>query len=81
MPRIAFLDPGSRDSGLYGPFLTGMKELGYTKQPFPPKNWNGSFEYSAVFANGREELVVSIQQEPMGTAVVFNRISALERLQ
>ena len=61
-------------------FLDRMKELGYTKQPFPPRNWNGSSEYSAVFANGREELVVSMQQEPQGTAVVFNRISALERL-
>jgi hypothetical protein len=61
--------------------LDRMKELGYTKQPFPPRNWNGSSEYAAVFANGREELVVSMQQEPQGTAVVFNRISALERLQ
>lgn len=62
-------------------FLERMKELGYTKQPFPPRNWNGSSEYTAVFANGREELVVSMQQEPEGTAVVFNRISALERLE
>jgi hypothetical protein len=62
-------------------FLERMKELGYTKQPFPPRNWSGSSEYSAVFANGREEIVVSMQQEPQGTAVVFNRISALERLQ
>ena len=61
-------------------FLDRMKELGYTKQPFPSRNWNGSSEYSAVFANGREELVVSMQQEPQGTALVFNRISALERL-
>jgi putative ABC transport system substrate-binding protein len=29
MPRIGFLDPGSKNSGLYGPFLEGMKELGY----------------------------------------------------
>jgi hypothetical protein len=62
-------------------FLDRMKELGYTKQPFPPRNWIGSSEYAAVFANGREELVVSMQQQQQGTAVVFNRISALERLQ
>jgi hypothetical protein len=61
-------------------FLDRMKELGYTKQPFPARNWISDTEYSAVFANGREELVVSMQQEPQGTAVVFNRISALERL-
>jgi hypothetical protein len=62
-------------------FLDRMHELGYTKQPFPARNWASSTEYSAVFANGREEIVVSMQQEAQGTAVVFNRISALERLQ
>ena len=29
MPRIACLDPGTRESGLYGPFIAGMKERGY----------------------------------------------------
>jgi hypothetical protein len=72
--------PASVDAAV-SRFLDRMKELGYTKQPFPPRNWASSQEYAAVFANGREELVVSMQQEPQGTAVVFNRISALERLQ
>ena len=31
LPRIAFLDPGSSDSGLYGPFLAGLKDLGYVE--------------------------------------------------
>ena len=58
-----------------------LRDLGYTKQTYPPRNWSPNGQYSAVFANGREELVVSLKPEGTGTAVVVNRISALERLQ
>jgi len=57
-----------------------LRELGYAKQAFPPRNWSDDGQYSAVYANGREELVVSLKPEGTGTAVVVNRISALERL-
>jgi hypothetical protein len=62
-------------------FQQEMRDLGYTKQPFPPRNWSDDGQYSAVFANGREELVVSLRPERGGTSVVVNRISALERLE
>jgi len=57
-----------------------LRGLGYTKQAWPPRNWSDDGQYSAVFANGREELVVSLRPEGTGTSVVVNRISALERL-
>lgn len=58
-----------------------LRGLGYTKQAYPPRNWTDDGQYSAVFANGREELVVSLRPERGGTSIVVNRISALERLQ
>ena len=57
-----------------------LRDLGYAKKPYPPRNWSADGQYSAVFGNGREELVVSLKPEGTGTAVVINRISALERL-
>ncbi len=47
VPRIAFLDPGTRESGLYGPFLAGMKELGYIEGKniaIQPRFANGDLE-------------------------------------
>ena len=55
MPRIGFLDPGNRDSGLYGPFLGGMKELGYVER----KN----FAIEARFANGALERLPGLAKE------------------
>ena len=57
-----------------------MRELGFAKQPFPARNWSGDGEFAAVYSKSREELVVSLRREARGTAVVINRISALDRL-
>src|SRR5258705_7906255 len=54
-PRIAFLDPGSRDSGLYGPFLAGMKELGYVD--------GKNVVIEARFANGDLERLPALAKE------------------
>lgn len=54
-PRIAFLDPGSRDSGLYGPFLDGMKELGYVD--------GKNIVIMARFANGELDRLPALAKE------------------
>jgi hypothetical protein len=58
-----------------------LRELGFVKQPFPARNWTDAGDYAAVFHKAREELVVSLRPEGGGTALVINRISALDRLQ
>jgi hypothetical protein len=58
-----------------------LRELGFVKQPFPARNWSDAGDYAAVFHKSREELVVSLRPEAGGTALVINRISALDRLQ
>jgi putative ABC transport system substrate-binding protein len=55
MPRIAFLDPGARDSGLYGPFLAGMKELGYIE--------GKNIAIQTRFANGDLERLPALAKE------------------
>jgi hypothetical protein len=57
-----------------------LRELGFAKQPFPARNWSGDGEFAAVYSKNREELTVSLRREARGTAVVVNRISALDRL-
>jgi hypothetical protein len=58
-----------------------LRAAGYVKQEMPRRNWSDDGQFSAVFVNGREELVVSLRPEGTGTSIVINRISALERLQ
>ncbi|HWP89951.1 MAG TPA: hypothetical protein VNM70_18875, partial [Burkholderiales bacterium] len=55
MPRIAFLDPGTRESGLYGPFLAGMKELGYIE--------GKNISIQPRFANGDLERLPALAKE------------------
>ena len=55
VPRIAFLDPGSSDSGLYGSFLAGMKELGYVE--------GKNIHIQARFANGDLERLPALAKE------------------
>lgn len=74
------LDPAAVDA-VAARLQDELRGLGYTKQAYPPRNWSDDGQYSAVFANGREELVVSLRPEGTGTSVVVNRISALERLE
>jgi hypothetical protein len=57
-----------------------MRELGFSKQPFPSRNWSDDGAFSAVYSRSREELVVSLRPEGAGTVMVVNRISALDRL-
>ena len=61
-------------------FELRVRDLGFAKQPFPARNWSGEGDYAAVWSKSREELVVSLRREGAGTAVVINRISALDRL-
>jgi hypothetical protein len=73
------LDPAAVDA-VAARLQDDLRGLGYTKQAYPPRNWSDDGQYAAVFANGREELVVSLRPERGGTSIVVNRISALERL-
>ena len=54
-PRIAFLDPGSRESGLYGPFIAGLKDLGYAE--------GKNVIIQAHFANGDLERLPALAKE------------------
>jgi len=55
MPRIGFLDPGMRDSGLYGAFLGGLKEYGYVE--------GKSIAIETRFAGGAIERLPALAQE------------------
>ena len=55
MPRIGFLDPGMRDSGLYGAFLSGLKEYGYVE--------GKSIAIETRFAGGAIERLPALAQE------------------
>jgi hypothetical protein len=57
-----------------------LRERGFAKEPQPKQNWASPQEYVALFRKSREEVMVSLRQTPTGTAVVVNRISALEEL-
>lgn len=59
MRRIAFLEPGSRESGLYGPFLAGMKELGYVD--------GKNVKIEARFANGDLDRLPTLAKELVET--------------
>jgi putative ABC transport system substrate-binding protein len=55
MPRIGFLDPGAQNSGLYGPFLAGLKEFGYVD--------GKNITIEARFANGALERLPALAKE------------------
>jgi hypothetical protein len=73
------IDPAPVD-GVAVRLESEMRSQGYAKQSMPRVSWPSSSEYVAVFGKGREEVVVSLLQESAGTAVIINRISALEEL-
>lgn len=55
MPRIGFLEPGTRQSGFFGPFLEGLKELGYED--------GKNMTIDARFANGDFERLPALAKE------------------
>ena len=55
MPRIGFLDPGARNEGLYGSFLGGLKELGYSD--------GKTIAIEARFADGALERLPALAKE------------------
>ena len=55
MPHITFLDPGLRDSGFYGLFLGGLKELGYVE--------GKNIVIQVRFANGDIERLPALAKE------------------
>ena len=79
MPRIAFLDPGLRESGLYGPFLAGMKELGYIdgkNVAIQPRFANGDLERLPALAKELADLkpdVILAQSTPGVRAVIATK--------
>lgn len=54
-PVIAFLDPGARDSGIFGPFIAGMKERGYVE--------GRNFTLAARFADGKLDSLPALARE------------------
>jgi hypothetical protein len=57
-----------------------LRARGFAKEPQPKQNWASPQEYVALFRKSREEVMVSLRQTSTGTAVVVNRISALEEM-
>lgn len=74
------IDPSAVD-GVAHRLEEQLRELGFSKQALPAKNWPTSDRYVAVFSKAREEIWVSLQQQKSGTAVTINRLSALEVLE
>lgn len=58
-----------------------LREQGFAKQLLPAVNWPAPDRYVAVFGKAREEIWVTLKQERAGTAVMVNRLSALEVLE
>ncbi|HEV7823086.1 MAG TPA: ABC transporter substrate-binding protein [Burkholderiales bacterium] len=80
MPRIGFLDPGTRESlGLYELFLAGMKELGYLdgkNVSIQPRFANGDLERLPALAKELADLkpdVILAQSTPGVRAVVATK--------
>ena len=82
IPRIAFLDPGTRESGLYEPFLAGMKELGYIEGKniaIQPRFADGDLERLPALAKELADLkpaVILAQSTPGVRAVIATRTTA-----
>lgn len=73
------VDPGPVD-GVAQRLEDELREQGFVKQVTPQRSWPGASVYAATFRRSRDELMVTLSQEPTGTSVVINRISALEQL-
>jgi hypothetical protein len=73
------VDPGPVD-GVAERLEGELRDQGFVKQATPQSTWPSPSVYAAVFRKPREELLVSLNQEPTGTSVMINRISALEEL-
>ncbi len=55
-----------------------LRAAGYAKQPFVGRSWTGSSLYAATFSRAREELMVTLREERVGTSIIMNRLTALE---
>jgi len=73
------IDPSPVD-GVAERLAADLTREGFVKQPAPLATWPASSAYAAIFRKGREEIFVTLAQEPAGTSVMVNRISALEEL-
>jgi hypothetical protein len=57
-----------------------LRASGFHKEVWPAHNWTGEDRYAAVFTRSREQVVVTLARQGAGTAIVINRITALETL-
>jgi hypothetical protein len=73
------VDPGPVD-GVAQRLEGELRDQGFVKQATPQTTWPSPSVYAAVFRKAREEVLVTLNQEPAGTSVMINRISALEEL-
>jgi hypothetical protein len=74
------VDPGPVD-GVALRLADALKAQGFIKQTTPQAAWPRPAVYMATFRKDREEVLVTLEQEARGTAIMINRISALEELQ
>lgn len=74
------LDPSPIDA-VAERLAAGLIEEGFVKQSTPVANWPSPDTYVGLFRKGREEIFVTLAQEPKGTSLMINRVSALEELQ
>ncbi len=58
-----------------------LRDAGYKKDIWPKRSWVSEDRYAAVFTRAREQVVVTLVPQAAGTAIVINRITALETLQ
>ncbi len=72
------VDPGAVD-GVAQRLEEELRDQGFIKQVTPQRSWPAPSVYAATFRRSRDELMVTLSQEPTGTSVVINRISALEQ--
>jgi hypothetical protein len=59
---------------------SNLRDAGFDKDVWPKRSWVTEDRYAAVFTRSREQLVVTLVRQGAGTAIVINRISALETL-
>jgi hypothetical protein len=73
------VDPGPVD-GVAERLGSTLHDQGFVKQTTSQATWPQPNVYIATFRKGREEVLVTLKQEPQGTLMMINRISALEEL-
>ncbi len=73
------VDPGPVD-GVAERLAGQMHDQGFVNQTTPQATWPRPNVYVATFRKDREEVLVTLQQEPQGTLMMINRISTLEEL-